>query len=54
MLKITKSGCLAELVKMHHHTNRMFGLEFGWVLAFITMLTHIAAQFMAKHEFQSG
>ena len=31
----------------------MFGLEFGWVLAFFTMLMHIAAQFMAKHKFQS-
>ena len=32
----------------------MFGLEFGWGLTFVTMLMHITAQFMAKHEFQSG
>ena len=51
MPKMTKSGCLTETAKMTYHTKLMFGLEFGRILAFFTMLMHITACFMAKLHF---
>ena len=54
MPKMTKSGCFTETAKMTYHTKLMFELECGKILAFITIMMGITAQFRAKHDFKLG